>query len=65
MSRKYACALVTVVRALAHYFHVFLFCSVKDFFYTHEINPFPIFMITDKYSERQNREEKTRKQAQT
>ena len=29
MSRGYACALVTVVRALAHYFHVFSFAQLK------------------------------------
>ena len=32
MSRGYACALVTVVRALAHYFHVFSFAQLKLFF---------------------------------
>ena len=36
--------------ALAHYFHVFFFCSVKVvFFYTSEINPFPIFLIWIKF----------------
>ena len=35
--------------ALAHYFHVFFFCSVKVVFYTSEINPFPIFLIWIKF----------------
>ena len=49
VSRGYACALVTVVRALAHYFHVFFFRPAKVVFYTHEINPFPTFMIRIKF----------------